>query len=177
MMPVMPERLEPKMAYTWFVRSLRVFLIVLGFTSSARAVDFSVGVGYLGAAGIGAQVTASNLVTQGVGVQLRAGLGIPLPGVSQSPNGAMELNALLELEIVGGFTGRLAFGIGLDFRAVWLLQGRIGLEYRLSVLPEPFDRLSVFFEFGVTYRYPTPGEVVVLDRNAYTIATGLTFRL
>ena len=176
-MPVMPERLEPEMTYTRLIRSLRVLLIVLGFTSSAHAIDFSVGVGYLGAAGIGVQATASNLFAQGVGLQLRAGLGIPLPGVSQSPNGAMELNALLELEIVGGFTGRLAFGIGLDFRAVWLLQGRIGLEYRLIVLPEPFDRLSVFFEFGVTYRYPTPGEVVVLDRNAYTIAAGLTYRL
>ncbi len=175
-MPVMSERLEPEMALG-LIRSMRVFVIVLGLASNAWAVDFSVGVGYLGAAGIGVQATASNLFTQGVGVQLRAGLGIPLPGVPQSQNGAMELNALLELEIVGGFTGRLAFGIGLDFRAVWLLQGRIGLEYRLSMLPEPLDRLSVFFEFGVTYRYPFPGEVVVLDRNAYTIATGLTFRL
>lgn len=175
-MPGMPGRLEVNGVVAHALRFVRVALVGFGLASSAAAADFSVGVGYLGAAGWGAQATASNLLAPGVGLQLRAGLGVPLPGASQAPSGAMELNALLDVEFLSGVTGRLSFGIGLDFRAFWLLQGRIGLEYRPNFLPEPFDRLSAFFEFGVTYRYPTAGEIIVLDRNAYTIAAGLTYR-
>jgi hypothetical protein len=144
-------------------------------TSDQTGVQFSVGVGYLGNAGIGAQLSASNLLAPGVGLQLRAGLGVPVDGFS-SQRGALELNAFLELDLFNGVTGRLALGGSFDFRSLWFLQGRLGLEYHPQFFPEEIKNLGVLAEFGISYRYPRPGETNVTDGNSFSFAAGLTWR-
>lgn len=144
-------------------------------TSDQPGLQFSVGVGYLGNAGIGAQVSASNLLGPGVGLQLRGGLGVPISGFG-SPSGALELNAFLELDLFNGVSGRVALGGTLDFRGLFFLQGRLGLEYHPPFFPDEIRALGVFAEFGVSYRYPAPGETNPVDRNNLSIAVGLNWK-
>jgi hypothetical protein len=144
-------------------------------TSDQTGVQFSVGVGYLGNAGVGAQLSASNLLAPGVGLQLRAGLGVPVAGFP-SQRGAIELNAFLELDLFNGVTGRLALGGSFDFRNLWFLQGRLGVEYHPQFFPEEIQNLGLLAEFGISYRYPQPGETNVMDGNSFSFAAGLTWR-
>jgi hypothetical protein len=144
-------------------------------TSDQSGVQFSVGLGYLGNAGIGAQLSASNLLAPGVGLQLRAGLGLPIAGLS-SQRGALELNTFLELDLFNGVSGRFSFGGTLDFRGFWFLQGRLGLEYHPEFFPEDIRNLGIFAEFGVSYRYPQPGQTTTTDGNGLSFAAGVTWR-
>lgn len=168
-------------------RFIRAVLVLLVFTCGPSALaqepvtsdqsnlQFSVSLGYLGNAGFGAQLSASNVLAPGVGLQLRGGLGLPITGFA-SPSGALELNAFLELDLFNGVWGRLALGATLDLRGLFFLQGRLGLEYYPQFFPEELRSLGVFAEFGVSYRYPKPGETGTTDNNSLSIAAGLTWK-
>ena len=163
----------------------RVLVALLALACGANAlaqdandqsnVQFSVGVGYLGNAGIGAQVSVSNLFAPGVGLQLRAGLGVPIAGFA-SPSGAFELNTFLELDLFNGVSGRVAIGGSFDFRGLFFLQGRLGLEYHPEFFPDEIRGLGAFAEFGVSYRYPQPGQTSTVDGNSLSVALGLSWR-